>query len=218
MTTGRKYRNVIFDFDGTLADTNSGIVLTFRRTLEELGIPCPADEVISATIGLPLRDCFTKAVPGITDAQADEAVVVYHRLFDGIAIPAVTAFPGVPEMLLELRRRGVRTAIATSRGRRSLTLIVGRLNLGDCFDCMFAAEDVTNHKPAPDTALLAMERLGCSAAGTLVVGDTTYDLMMGHSAGCDVCGVTWGNQSLQQLESADPEYIVDRMEDLLKLV
>lgn len=211
---GEMYRFVIFDFDGTLVDTNVGIVLTYVRALNMLGYPCPPEPEITATIGLPLKESFQKMVDGLSDEEADEAVILYRNIFDETALPVIKSFPHIGEELGAIREHGIRMAVATSRGRRSLNLIAERMGIARYFDGLYAVEDVVNHKPSPDLALLAMERHGFNPDETLVVGDATYDLLMGHNAGCNVCGVTWGNQSVEQLKTADPEYLID---DIRKL-
>lgn len=212
------FKCIIFDFDGTLADTNTGIVRTYQKTLETLGIPVPSVERISSTIGLPLRECFTAGVDGITDEQADEAVVTYRRLFDGIAIPATTAFPGIVDTLRTLYENGYRLAIATSRSHRSLGILSEKIGVAGFFEGMYGVEDVVNHKPAPDMVNLILKDFGIAPEDALVVGDATYDLLMGHGAGCKVCGVTWGNQGREMLSGVDPEYIIDNISELLEIV
>ena len=211
------YSCAIFDFDGTLADTNAGIVATFRKTTEVLGIPCPTDDEITATIGLPLKQNFLVAIPGIEESLADECVVTYRRLFDEIAIPVISLFPRVRETLEALRRRGVRLFIATSRSRRSLSMICTRQGILDYFEGLYTADDVTRHKPAPDIVELILANAGLPAADALVIGDTTFDLMMGHAAGCPACGVTYGNHSRARLLESDPEYLVDCISEVLPL-
>lgn len=212
------YRYVIFDFDGTLADTNSGIVQTFQATFAEMGIPDPGRDTISATIGLMLKDGFLQAAPCLSDSEADRAVAIYRRLFNSIGIPQTTAFPGVLEMLDAVHNAGVRMSIASSRSHQTLELLAGRLGIAQHFELYCGAEDVVNHKPAPDMVNLILERFQLDPKDVLVVGDATYDLLMGNSAGCDSCGVTWGNQKRAQLKTASPDYIVDTFDELLKVI
>ena len=75
-------------------------------------------------------------------------------------------------------------------------------------------EDVSHPKPAPDLALLLLERLDARPEESLVVGDTIFDLQMGRAAGCRTCGVTWGNQDRPTLQTASPDWILDDIRDL----
>ena len=208
--------SIIFDFDGTLADTNRGIIATFKATLDEMGLPQVDDEKIKGVIGLPLKENFTIAAELDSD-RADEAVVVYRRLFNEIAIPTINLFPGVEDVLKALHDRKVPMAIASSRSTRSLTELSERLGISKYVpaEFMFGAETVARPKPAPDIVYVAMGKLGAKPEETLVIGDTNYDIEMGKAAGCHTCAVTYGNQSAQQLTAACPDYMLD---DLTKLI
>lgn len=208
---------IIFDFDGTLADTNKGIVATYQETCRIMGIEVPSVERVTSTIGLALKDGFMAGIDGLTEEKAEEAMAIYRRIFDVIAIPEIKIFPGIKEALDQLKAKGIRLAIATSRSHRSLGILAEKIGIKDYFEGMYGAEDVVNHKPAPDLALLVLEKIGVNAKDALVVGDATYDLLMGKGAGCKVCGVTWGNQNRQQLETADPDFVIDDIRDLFEL-
>ena len=206
-------RDLIFDFDGTLADTSLGIVRCTQATLQELGLPASTPERIRSTIGLPLPDCFSRGTD-TPPALVEEACATYRRLFNDIAVPCIILCPGVAETLAELRSRGFRMSIATSRGSASLRMLLGRMGVLDYFCAMAASDTVTRHKPAPDPALSVLEQTGGRAAESVVVGDTVFDIRMGQAAGCRTCGVTWGNQDRAQLQTAAPDWIIDRIEEL----
>lgn len=213
-----KYRNIIFDFDGTLADTHLAIVKTFQETCRQMGWRVLSDAEVSATIGLELRDGFRAGIPELTDAETDEAAVLYRRIFMDIAQPITVAFQGVVDALSELRQAGCRLAVATSRSHHSLELLADQIGVSQFFELLYGAEEVQNHKPAPDLALKILHDMDVPAEETLVVGDASYDLLMGRGAGCDVCGVTWGNQSREKLGSVNPEYLVDDIRELVNIV
>lgn len=209
-------KNLIFDFDGTLADTTEGIVRCTLATLSEMGLPVSTPERIRATIGLPLRECFERGTD-TPRAHLDEACAVYRRLFDKVATPRFTLFPGVPETLAHLQDCGLRLSIATSRSGASLRQLVVHLGIADFFCELAATEDVVHPKPAPDLALLLLGRLGARAEETVVIGDTVFDLQMGRDAGCRTCGVTFGNQDRTQLRTASPDWIIDDFRALADL-
>lgn len=213
-----KYKCIIFDFDGTLADTTNGIVSTFQHTFQEMGIPCPSVEKLKSTIGLTLKDGFKAAMEGLTEEQADTCVATYRRLFDIIAIPCTTAYPGIVETLKTLKGEGYMMTIATSRSHRSLNILSEKLGIKECFAGFYGAEDVVNHKPAPDLVNLILETYGLRPDEVIVVGDAHYDMLMGQGAGCTVCGVTWGNQSREQLAAVNPDYIIDDIKEIFEIV
>ncbi len=206
-------RNIFFDFDGTLADTSEGIVRCTQATLQEMGLPASTPQRIKATIGLPLGQCFARGTDTPPE-RVDEACATYRRIFGDIAIPCITLYPGVKEVLAQLHASGLLLAICTSRSRASLETLIRMLEIEPYFCALTNNEDVSHPKPAPDLALLLLERLGARAEESLVVGDTIFDLQMGRAAGCRTCGVTWGNQDRPTLQTASPDWILDDIRDL----
>jgi len=210
-------KNILFDFDGTLADTSEGIVRCTQATLKEMGLPASTPGRIRPTIGLPLGDCFLKGTDTPPE-RVDEACLTYRRLFNEIAIPCTTLFDGVAETLAALHAGGLRLAICTSRSSASLLELLKVHGIGSYFSAHTSNDDIlklgAKPKPAPDLARLLLERLGARAEESLVVGDTVFDLEMGRGAGCRTCGVTYGNQDRALLQTASPDALIDRMQDL----
>ena len=207
---------IIFDFDGTLADTSRGIINTFQATLDRMGVPEIDESRIKSVIGLPLKQNFTIGA-GFSDKQADKAVEIYRELFMGIALKTTTAFPGVVETVKTLYERSIPMAIASSRSRPSLLALSKEIGIGEYIpeDHIFGVESVARPKPAPDLVYAIAARLGVKPEESLVVGDTTFDLEMGRAAGAHTCGVTYGNQTAAQLMGACPDYLIDDLRKLL---
>ena len=210
-------KNIVFDFDGTLADTEKGIIAAEKRMLEEFGLPVTSEARMRSAIGLPLGKAL-QAGGNVPDELLEKACERYHELFFICAPEHIIMFDGVRDTLDELKSRGVGMAIATSRGTDSLNWILNILDAGHYFDTCVTASDVSGHKPLPDSVLLIMERLGWKAGDTLVVGDTTYDILMGKAAGCSTLGVTYGNHSREKLLTAAPTFLSDRFDEILNLI
>jgi phosphoglycolate phosphatase len=210
-------RNIFFDFDGTLADTSEGIVRCTQATLQEMGLPASTPRRIKATIGLPLGQCFARGTDTPPE-RVGEACATYRRIFGDIAIPCITLYPGVKDVLAELHASGLRLGICTSRSRASLETLIRMLEIEPYFCALTNNEDVSHPKPAPDLALLLLERLGAQAEESLVVGDTVFDLQMGRAAGCRTCGVTWGNQDRPTLQTAKPDVILDSIQEITTFI
>lgn len=210
------WKAILFDFDGTLADTAPGIVLTMRRAFAEDGLPLPEEAAIRQTIGLPLPQAI-RLLGGLDEAAAARTTATYRRFFPECEMTHITIFPEVAETLRELRSRGLRLAVCTSRGRDSLESILRLHGLLDCFETFVTATDNLPAKPAPDMVLALLDRLGVAAGEALVVGDTTFDIEMGAHAGCPTCAVTYGNHSPAQLASAGPTFTIAHFSALLSL-
>lgn len=199
---------VIFDFDGTLGDSQKLITDTMLATIERLNLPMRSREECARTIGLPLKECFSSIIP-MTDEQAEECAEVYSEIFNVKNVPgAVTAFPGVIETLERLSAQGILMSIASSRSHHSLAKLVEDLELSKYITYLIGADDVVEKKPAAEPVHKTLSHFNIEAHETLVVGDTEFDILMGRNAGTHTCGVTYGNGSKESLEGAKAEWIV----------
>ena len=184
---------------------------TAQQTMTDLGFaPLPADEIV-VRMGLPLVEVFVAAgVPGERRAQA---VQRYRQRFLHNA-DRVALFPGVLEGLQALAAAGIPAGITSARGRSTLLPLVERLGIGGLFRDVLGEEDAEKRKPAPDLVLALAQRLQLAPAGMLVVGDTTYDVEMGHAAGAQTCAVTYGSHDAVRLRGASPHHLLDSLHDL----
>lgn len=210
---------VIFDFDGTLADTHRTIITTVQQTLQELGLPIASEEAITATIGLPLRDCYRNYLPELDEAGLDSCEATHHRLFDiNRKTNPPVPFPHVLETLQWLRLQGIKITIASSRTSFSLRDLLKDMGIVGLFDYILGAEDVSRAKPDPEPVLQTLRAMNILAEHTLVVGDMDVDILMGARAGCKTVGVTFGNGSLAELQDAGADYIIDDMAELKNIL
>ena len=201
-------RLVIFDFDGTLGDSQKLITDTMLATIERLNLPMKSREECARTIGLPLKECFSSIIP-MSDEQAEECAKVYSEIFNVKNVPGVVkAFPGVVETLERLSSQGILMSIASSRSHRTLAKLMDELDLLKYITYLIAADDVVEKKPAAESVLKTLRHFNVEAHETLVVGDTEFDILMGRNAGTHTCGVTYGNGSKESLEAAKAEWIV----------
>ena len=211
-------RLVILDFDGTLADTQPIIVASIHQTLREMHLPQRTDAECRTIIGLPLAQCFT-TLCGVDDAMAERCADVYRRVFDELNTDGtVTLFPHVLETLAALHDRGLQLAICSSRGRPTLDGFVKGFHLEPYVSMVVGANDVEHHKPHPEPVQKILAALGANSHETIVVGDASYDILMGRNAGCRTCGVTYGNQSAAELSAAGADHLVDDFAEIMSWV
>lgn len=206
---------VAFDFDGTLADTRHAVVTTTQQTLAELGVPVLAAERIVAMMGLPLAQVFLEA--GVPAGEAAGAVARYRERFPA-NLALVALFPDVLACLHELTAAGLTLGVVSSRGRVSLLDLLERLNVRSLFREVLGEEDVVGKKPAPDLVLALGQRLNVPPERILVVGDTSYDIEMGHAAGAHTCAVTYGSHDAARLVRAKPTHQLDSLAGLCALL
>ena len=211
-------RLVILDFDGTLADTQPLIIRSLQGTIAELSLPAPSDAECASIIGLPLKDCFVHLLDA-NEELATRCCEVYRRLFDEYNHPGTVAlFPHVEDTLHEMHRRGVKLAICSSRARATLEAFVRDFGLEKMMAAVVSSDDVPQGKPHPDPALRVLEITGYRPEETLMVGDASYDILMGRAAGCSTCGVTYGNQSATQLREAGADWLINDFKDIIDIL
>lgn len=210
-----KYRNIIFDFDGTLADTAPSILETMHRTIDALKLPKKTDEECRSIIGYRLEETPSILWPEIPDLS-DRYVTTYREIYNSIKDSfKAPLFPHVLETLEELNRQWIRMAIASSRSKISLQEYCSDLHINKYFQMLVGAGDVKNGKPAPDPVNLILDTQGWDKNETLVVGDMGVDILMGKGAGTAACGVTYGNGSPAELKEAGADHIISDFSELI---
>lgn len=210
---------IIFDFDGTLCDTRSNIIIAFRATMEHLGLDMRDEETCGATIGLTLRDGFKSMYPDFDDAKIDYCVETYRQIFAERRKELMPdLFPGVKETLEALRKRGYRMTIATSRLTDSLMLFMRHHGIDHYFEYAVGSDSVTHHKPHPEPALKTLRELNIAPSEAIMVGDMPVDIAMAHNAGIRAIGVDYGNATREELEAAEADWIVDDITKILSII
>ena len=207
---------IIFDFDGTIGDSQALIVKTLQDTMRKRGLEVKSDVECAATIGLRLDEAFVQ----LFEMSAEEGMAcaeTYRAIFEeNKQHLIVQPFPHVLETIHTLHRQGYQLAIASSRGSDSLFGYVKQMGIEDCISSIIAGDLVEHVKPAPDMVFKALEEMNGTVEEALVVGDMTYDVDMAHNAGAKACAVTYGNATREELKNA--EYIIDDFAELLDIL
>lgn len=206
---------LIFDFDGTLGDTQRNIVLTMQQTMEALGLPVASEAEICATIGLPLEESFCVLFPGQTEEETALCARTYREIFERnrkILVPRL--FPHAKEMLSALQEQGCTMTVASSRSSASLKGFLDDMGIAPFFSLVLGADNVSRAKPDPAPVLATLEALGARPEETWVVGDMPVDILMGRRAGAKTCAVTFGNATREALLEAGADYLVDDLSEI----
>lgn len=208
-------RLVVWDFDGTLANTARGIVRTAQATFEKVGLPVPDPDDIRRTIGLPIKQAFIELAHEPDPEMLDHVLDTYHELFEQIGVADTELFEGILEAVKSQHEEGFFTAIATSRGHVSVEALATRLGLRPYLDYIVACEDVGTHKPNPEPVLALCRMSNVLPSDTIVIGDTTFDIGMARRAGAArAIGVSWGNHSVDTLRQAGADQVVATAHEL----
>jgi pyrophosphatase PpaX len=214
---------VLFDLDGTLVDTTELILESFAWTFDHhLPGRCPSRDTLVHTFGrsLPavLRELAAEHDVDDPDRLASRMLGTYRDFQLEQHDTLIKPFPGVSEMLRELRARGCRLGLVTSKregfARRGLSLF----GLEPLFEIAVFHDDTSRHKPEPEPLLLAAERGGLAPSDVVYVGDSIHDVAAGRAAGMRTVSVLWGPFERAALERAGPDAMVERPEDLVDLL
>ncbi|MCC6194077.1 MAG: HAD-IA family hydrolase [Burkholderiales bacterium] len=186
----RRFQLIVFDWDGTLADSTTIIAQAIQAALRDMGEAVPDDRAARYVIGLGLTDAIRTVAPALSTQRHPEVAAHYRRHYlareDDIPL-----FAGAADLLDELARADYLLAVATGKSRMGLDRVLARNDLVRRFHATRCADEGFP-KPHPDMLLHLMDRLGVRAEATLMIGDTTHDLELARNAGVAGVAVAYG--------------------------
>ncbi len=197
------YKLIIFDWDGTLMDSEAKIVSCLRSTIEHLNFDFREDAVLKDVIGLGLTEAILKLYPDFTEQQIQLFIDEYRDQFLEKDTTPSKLFEGVVEMLNSLKQKGLLLAVATGKGRNGLNRILKKTQLQNLFDCSRCADE-TLSKPDPLMLTEILTELNVAPQHSLMIGDTIYDLEMANNSGMNCIAITHGVHSEQRLLAYQP--------------
>ncbi len=213
----RRRELLIWDFDGTVADTHAAIMGAAGAAFRSLGYDVELGSA-GTKIGLPLTELFRHVIPDADDELLSRLTIEYRKDFKVNGPARSRVFPGVMDLIGELRRVGVRSALATARKRPSLDPLLESLGLAGCFDPVLTNGEVEHPKPHPEMLLVVCADVGVEPVEAMMIGDTTFDMEMGRSAGTTTSAVTWGNHSGDVLATSGSDFLVESVPELRSLL
>ncbi|WP_409366837.1 pyrophosphatase PpaX [Lysinibacillus sp. 38-6] len=205
---------LLFDFDGTLLNTNDLIIQSFMHVLEERfpGQYSPKDCL--KFMGPSLKQTFSELTPG----EEEEMMAKYRTWNEPHHDELVTEFPDVVSTLEKLKSMGIKLAIVSTKRNSMIERGLNILGASDLFDVIVGTDDVQHVKPDPEPVLLALSRLGAAKEEAIMIGDNSHDIEAGHNAGVRAAGVAWSLKGEQYLQQFKPEYMLHHMKDVLDIV
>ena len=209
-------RTVLFDLDGTLIDSVRLILDSYHHTLATHGLPPRSDDEWLAGIGTPLTVQFSAWQD--TADLLDALIATYREYNLKHHDRMVTVYPGVVDVIAQLKRDGIATGLVTSKNRTGAVRGLTLARLESLMDVLVCADEVENPKPHPEPVEKAVRLLGADPAMTLYVGDSIHDMRSGRAAGVRTAAVLWGPFGRSHLEGAAPDYWLEKPEDLLDVV
>ncbi len=211
---------VVFDVDGTLVDSHHVIATAMIAAFAQLEYDPPPAAAIRRIVGLSLIDAVAVLEPGLPPHACEALAAQYKRAFLSAVSDnrrAETLFPGAADAVGRLASDGYFLGIATGKSQRGLQRTLDHFGLRDHFHTMQTGDRAPS-KPSPVMVQMAMTAVGVKPHETLVVGDTCYDVEMARRAGAHAIGVTWGNHPPTELLAAGALEIIERFDDLDRVV
>ncbi|MES9894793.1 MAG: HAD-IA family hydrolase [Candidatus Thiodiazotropha endolucinida] len=208
-----KYELLVFDWDGTLMDSEAHIIECVEAAVRDLNLPAPNQDAIRDIIGLGLLEAVNTLFPGGREGLHLEIAARYRvHFFKNNGSPS-QLFEGTREVLDELLQQGYLLAVATGKGRKGLDYALESTGLADVFHLTRCADE-TFSKPHPEMLNQILAQTGIEPRQALMIGDTEYDLEMAVNAGMPALGVTYGTHSLERLLKHKPLACVDRITEI----
>ena len=203
----RRFDLVVFDWDGTLADSTTLIAGAIQSACRDVGEPIPDDAAARYVIGLGFAHAVRHVAPALDPAKYPAFSAAYRSHYFA-AEADIALFDGARELLHELDADGYKLAVATGKSRSGLDHALSRSGLHAVFHATRCADEGLP-KPHPDMLYNLMRLLATEPDRTLMIGDTSHDLEMARSAGTRAVAVSYGAHSGQALTAHQPLAVVD---------
>jgi phosphoglycolate phosphatase len=210
--------SVLLDLDGTLIDSNPGILASCLAALRALGHKPDETLDIRRAIGPPLEDMMKILLPSYGDDRVGEAVAAYRQHYGESGFLGSVPYPGIGKSIEEMKRAGLQIYLATSKSAIFAIRILDHLQFATYFDGIYGSVPGggLDHKPELLAHILSQHNLAPSHS--LMVGDRQYDISGAHAVGMRGLGVLWGYGTRDELEIAGADQLVDSPADLARTV
>ncbi|MDR1495950.1 MAG: HAD-IA family hydrolase [Clostridiales Family XIII bacterium] len=213
----RNIDTVVFDFDGTLMDTNEAVMASWQYAARGLlGREFPTD-TLTATLGEPILYTVANLFPG---HDPDLVVGAYREFHHEHFTEMIRLFPGVQEMLEVLSVEGYELGLVTNRLRHTTEIGLRQFDIEKYFGAVVAVGEAPKDKPAPEHIWFTLDKLGSSAERAILVGDSQNDIIGGHNAGLISVRVAWAVATDESYgdTAAEPDHTIDAPTDLITLL
>lgn len=209
-----KYETVIFDLDGTLLNTLGDLTDSVNHILEKYGYPLRTEGEIRKFLGNGSRDLIARSLPAPMEGEAFEKIHdEYLAWYTAHSQIRTAPYEGIPELLKELKKAGVRTAIVSNKGDRQVQALAAKHFPG--VTVVMGERPGVRRKPCPDSVLAVMELLSADPATTALVGDSEVDVQTARNAGITSVAVGWGFRDEDELRKESPDAFINAPEELL---
>lgn len=215
------YKACIFDLDGTLTDTLESLTYSVNETLREMQLPGITAAQCRSFVGNGARYLMERTLEAVGDTSLsgiEQAMEIYGRIFGENCTYHVTPYEGIVEMLQTLKSGGVRLAVLSNKPHVQAVDVVNSFFEEGTFTYVQGQMEGVPRKPDPAAALMIAERMQVSQEECVYIGDSDVDMQTGNAAGMVTVGVSWGFRSREVLEEHGAKYIIDKPQELVKII
>ncbi|WP_042368627.1 HAD family hydrolase [Bacteroides neonati] len=207
---------VIFDLDGTLLNTIADLAASTNHALASLGFPTHDTAAYPFMVGNGINKLFERALPEgeKTEDNIRRVRQAFVPHYDVHNADASSPYPGIPELLHTLQSQGIQLAVASNKYQAATEKLVAHYFPHITFTAVFGQREGINVKPDPTIVFDILRIANVSKDEVLYVGDSGVDMQTAINAGVTSCGVTWGFRPRAELEALQPDYIVDKAEEI----
>ena len=213
----KRYKLIIFDWDGTLMDSIGRIVSSMQSAAAQLDLHTPSEQAVKNIIGLSLPIATEMLFPFCTDQQVEQLLKYYKAHYVNRDNTATPLFEGALSLLKQLKDKEHLLAVATGKGSDGLERVMAQTATKSFFNATRCADE-SESKPSPDMILQILEQLNINCQNAVMIGDTIHDMAMAKNASIDCIGVTMGAHSGEVLAEFDPIAIVDSLTELTHIL
>ena len=204
-----EFKGIIFDIDGTLTSTNNLIFASFNFIANKYLGKTLSDEEIVKLFG-PTEDVILKEFCGDNYEKAREE---YYKFYSDNHFMA-DIYPGMKEILNDLKSHGVLLSIFTGKGREATTITLKKLDIYDYFDLIITGDEVKEHKPSPEGIQIFLKKYNLNKNEVIMIGDSPSDIKAAHSAGIKVVSVLWDSLAKHHVLKMDSHYVFYTVDEL----
>lgn len=210
---------VLFDFDGTVADTGEGVFLCVRYAIDAHGLEQPSDEDIRKFIGPPMIVSYHTLYPQLSDDEVQSLMQSYREKYAEVGLYKYKLYDGITELLKKLNENGIKTAVASSKPQEALENIIKVSGIDKYFDCIVGAD--RNYTDSDKATIVeeTIKRTGVTdKSRVLMVGDRKYDIVGAHKAEIACAAVLFGYGSQEEFDEYRADYVVNSFKEVKKIV
>lgn len=208
------YKNLIFDFDGTIVDSKECSIVATQKSFKEKGLEEPTVNLIEYYMGIPIEKSFSlMSSVDLDDHQLEALIKTFRQNYKEVESSYLKLYKHMTEQLQSLSK-DKQLFVVSSKKTDVLIRNLEILDIDHLFTEVIGSDKVNHYKPSPDGINYILNKYQLENEETIYIGDAIFDMQMANSAKVASCAVTWGTHSIEELKSENPTYIIHEVTEL----